>query len=80
MPLTPEQARALLDMVAVTRENELPCDTCLADIAVFIDVQLTGKPLDAALQAVQDHLDMCRACTEEYQLLRQALASLDEEP
>lgn len=80
MPLTPEQARALIDMVAVTRDSELPCDACLADIAVFVDVQLTGKPLDAALRAVQEHLDMCRSCTEEYQLLRQALEALDREP
>ena len=77
MTLTPAQAKALLEMVAATRDQELPCDACLADIAAFVDQQLTGKPLEAALQAVQEHLDRCGSCTEEYQLLRQALDALD---
>jgi hypothetical protein len=77
MPLTSAQAKALLEMVARTRDQELPCDACLADIATFVDQQLAGKPLDDALHAVQEHLGMCGSCTEEYQLLRQALEALD---
>lgn len=77
MALTPAQAKALLEMVARTRDQELPCDACLTDIAAFVDQQLTGKPLDEALQAVQEHLGRCGSCTEEYQLLRRALEALD---
>ena len=78
MALSPEQAKALIEMVTVTRDQELTCDECLAEIAAFVEVQLSGTPLSDALQAVQDHLDMCHDCTDEYHVLRQALEALDE--
>jgi len=31
------------------------------------------------LQAVQEHLERCHDCTDEYHVLRQALAALAEE-
>ena len=79
MALRPEQAKALIEMVMGTRDQEMTCDECGADIAEFVEVQLTGKPLSAALQAVQDHLERCHDCTDEYHVLRQALAALAEE-
>ncbi len=80
MALSPEQAKALIEMVPGTRDEEMTCDECLADIAEFVEVQLTGTPLSDALQAVQDHLDRCHDCTDEYHVLRQALEALDETP
>jgi predicted anti-sigma-YlaC factor YlaD len=79
MALRPEQAKALIEMVMGTRDQEMTCDECVADIAEFVEVQLTGKPLSEALQAVQEHLDRCRDCTDEYHVLRQALEALAEE-
>jgi predicted anti-sigma-YlaC factor YlaD len=79
MALRPEQAKALIEMVMGTRDREMTCDECVADIAEFVEVQLTGKPLSVALQAVQEHLDGCHDCTDEYHVLRQALAALAEE-
>lgn len=80
MALSPEQAKALIEMVMVTRDQEMTCDACLADIAEFVEVQLTGTPLSDALQAVQDHLDGCHDCTDKYHVLRLALGALDEVP
>ena len=79
MALRPEQAKALIEMVMGTRDREMSCDECVADIAEFVEVQLAGKPLSAALQAVQEHLERCRDCADEYHVLRQALADLAEE-
>ena len=78
MALRPEQAKALIAKVMGTRDQEMTCDECVADIAEFVEMQLTGKPLGDALQAVQDHLDRCRDCADEYHVLRQALAALAE--
>jgi hypothetical protein len=75
----PVQAEALIEMVMGTRDQEMTCDECVADIAEFVEVQLTGKPLSEALQAVQDHLDRCHDCADEYHVLRQALTALAEE-
>ena len=80
MALSPEQAKALIEMVTGTRDEEMTCDECLAEIAEFVEVQLIGTPLSDALQAVQDHLDRCHDCTDEYHVLRQALEALDETP
>jgi rRNA maturation endonuclease Nob1 len=79
MTLRPEQAKTLIEMVLDTREQEMTCDACLADVAEFVEVQLTGKPLNEALQVVQDHLNRCHDCAEEYHVLRQALEALAEE-
>jgi len=51
----------------------------VADLAEFVEVQLTGKPLGDALQAVHEHLERCHDCTDEYHVLRQALAALTED-
>lgn len=80
MALSAEQAKALIEMVAATRDQEMTCDGCLAELAEFVEVQLTGMPLRDALQAVQEHLDRCHNCADEYHVLRQALAALDEAP
>jgi hypothetical protein len=79
MTLRPEQAKALIEMVMDTRDQEMTCDACLADVTEFVEVQLTGKPLNEALRVVQDHLDRCHDCAEEYHVLRQALEALVEE-
>ena len=79
MALRPQQAEALLEMVLGTRDQEMTCDECLAEIAEFVEVQLTRAPLSDALQAVQAHLERCHDCTDEYQVLRQALEALAEE-
>jgi hypothetical protein len=79
MALRPEQAKALLEMVLGTRDQEMTCDACVADLAEFVEVQLTGRPLSDALQAVHAHLERCHDCADEYQVLRQALEALAEE-
>jgi hypothetical protein len=79
MALRPEQAKALLEMVLGTRNQEMTCDECMAEIAEFVEVQLTGAPLSDALQAVHAHLERCHDCTDEYHVLRQALEALAEE-
>ena len=78
MALIAEQAKALVDWVKVTRENEMSCDECLAQIAEFVDTELVGKTLDQALQAVSQHLAECPVCREEYAALKQAIETLTE--
>ena len=79
MALRPEQAKALIEMVLGTRDQEMTCDECVTDFAAFVEVRLTGKPLSDALQAVHEHLERCHDCSDEYDVLRQALEALAEE-
>ena len=79
MALRPEQVKALIAKVMDTRDQEMTCDECMADLAAFVEVQLTGKSLSAALQAVHEHLERCHDCVDEYHVLWQALAALAED-
>ena len=79
MARRPAQAKTLIEMVMGTRDQEMTCDACVADIAEFVEVQLAGKPLSDALEAVHAHLERCHDCADEYQVLRQALEALAEE-
>ena len=79
MALRPEQAKALIAKMMDTRDQEMTCDECMAEIAEFVEVQLTGKPLSDAIQAVHEHLERCHDCSDEYDVLRQALEALAEE-
>jgi hypothetical protein len=76
MPLTPLQAKGLVDWVKGTREQEISCDECLAQVAEFVDIELAGKTLDQALQVVSEHLADCPVCREEYVALKQAIETL----
>jgi hypothetical protein len=79
MALRPEQAQILIAKVLNTRDQERTCDECVVDLAAFVEVQLAGKPLSDALQAVHEHLERCHDCADEYHVLLQALAALAEE-
>ncbi len=77
MALSPEQAKAVVGMVAATRDKEIDCDECLLDMAEFAQTQLTGKRIPDALQAVREHLDFCPECREEYEVLLMAVQALN---
>ena len=79
MALRPDQVQALIAKVMDTRDQEMTCDECMADLAAFVEAQVTGKSLSAAWQAVHEHLERCHACADEYHVLRQALAALAED-
>ena len=76
MKLTPEQIRGLVQLIGITRDEELSCNECLDRIAEFAECQLTGQPIPAALATVEHHLNLCAECREEYEALRQALSGL----
>ena len=78
MKLDKEQLNKLVRLVAQTREDEIDCGQCLDLLAEFAERELSGKPLDAGLKAVEHHLSVCNECCEEYEVLKAALKTLDE--
>lgn len=79
MALTHEQIDKLLGLIGSTQEDDLDCDGCLDHIAEFADVQLANRSLPDALQAVQQHLESCACCADEYQALLDGLHGLEQE-
>ena len=78
MNLSDDQIRALLQAVGRTRDQELNCDECLAEVGGFAELTLKGRPVEDAYDLVQQHLQICDECREEFALLLKALEGLVE--
>jgi hypothetical protein len=71
--LNPEDLGKLARALDMTREEELACDECFEELDRFVEMELAGLDAAAAMPLVQDHLDKCGDCREEYQALLNAL-------
>ncbi len=72
-PLQRDQLASMVQMIATTRPDELSCDECFEQLDRFVELHLTGKSAAEAMPLVQDHLDRCGDCREEFELLLAAL-------
>lgn len=63
----------MVQMIAATRPDELSCDECFEQLDRFAELHLAGKSAAEAMPLVQDHLDRCGDCREEFELLLTAL-------
>ncbi len=77
MPLSKIEIESLLRLIALTKDNEVNCDQCLALVSEFAEHELAGKSIHDGLKAVQQHLSVCAECREEYELLRATLGKMD---
>ena len=78
MKLSTNEIQMLLKAVKSTRETELTCGHCHDELDQFIEMELSGKEASEAMPLVQDHLDRCPPCKEEYEALLEALKALTE--
>ncbi|MBI1742953.1 hypothetical protein HYR54_07780 [Candidatus Acetothermia bacterium] len=73
MALTRDALRKILDAAFATKTNYIGCDECLAQLDQYVEQVLVGKEIPEALQLVQEHLEDCPECEEEYLALLTAL-------
>lgn len=76
MRLTRELLKKMVASIAMTKEHELTCDECFEEIDKFAELKLAGKNPAEALPLVQDHLDRCKSCNEEFEALLDAIQSI----
>ena len=67
----------ILGAIFSSREEEIDCDTCLAELDAFTEHTLMGKEPTEAGALVRDHLSRCGECREEYELLLAALQNIE---
>ena len=72
-PLQPDQLTGMVQLIAATRPDEMSCDECFEQLDRFAELHLAGKSAAEAMPLVQDHLDRCGNCREEFELLLAAL-------
>lgn len=71
--LRPEELVAMVRMLSTTHPDEIGCDECFGQLDRFAEMKLTGMGAAEAMPLVQDHLDRCNDCREEFEMLLQAL-------
>lgn len=76
MKLSSEDIKNMMRAVKMTRDHELTCGHCYDEIDQFIELELSDKNAAEVMPLVQEHLDRCGACREEYQALLDALKAI----
>ena len=62
-------AQKMLSMLQKTQEEELTCDDIFALLDQFAEMAARSENVARLMPMVQQHLDMCPDCLEEYQAL-----------
>jgi len=65
----------MVRMIVTTRPDEIGCDECFEQLDRFVEMKLAGQEMPEAMRLVQDHLDRCTDCQEEYEALLAAMRS-----
>ncbi|TKJ29967.1 MAG: hypothetical protein CEE40_06680 [Chloroflexi bacterium B3_Chlor] len=76
MELDLDTLKRMVRNIASTRPDEIGCDECFEQLDRFVELELTGKNAAEALPLVQDHLDRCSDCREEFEALLAALRAI----
>ena len=61
-----------------TQDIEISCTECFDLVSRFVEVEISDRDVVIELPQVKQHLDQCRVCREEYEILRE-LRYLDED-
>lgn len=76
MNLEPAALKQMVRVVLSTRPDEIGCEECFDELDRFVEMTLAGKDAAEAMPLVQDHLERCRDCREEFEALLKVLRDL----
>jgi hypothetical protein len=69
--------RALIREILEAREVEIGCDECFEQLDRFVEMRLSGMDTAQAMPLVQEHLQICGECRQEFEALLVALRASD---
>ncbi len=75
-PLDLDALREMVYSIVSTRPDEIGCDECFEQLDRFLELTLAGKNAAEAMPLVQDHLERCDDCREEFEALLTALRAM----
>ena len=76
MRLEPATLKKMVRSALTARPDEIGCEDCFEQLDRFVEMTLAGKNAAEATPLVQDHLDRCSDCREEFEALLAALRAL----
>ena len=65
-----ERFDAWLRNIYETQDVEISCTECFDLVSRFVELETSGQDAVVELPQVKQHLDQCRACRDEYEILR----------
>jgi hypothetical protein len=74
--LDPQWIKRMVRGIVTAHPDELGCDECFEELDQFVEMELAGQDAAGALPLVQDHLERCLYCREEFEALLSALQAL----
>lgn len=74
MPISSLQIDTLLTLVATTSDDVLDCDGCFDHVSQFVETKLANRTLSESMQLVQQHLENCPCCQDEFEALLTAMS------
>ena len=77
MTLDLDTLKQMVRGIITTRPDEIGCDECFEQLDRFVEMTLAGKNAAEAMPLVQDHLERCDDCREEFEALMVALRALE---
>jgi len=77
MTLDLDTLKQMVREIGTTRLDEIGCDECFEQLDRFVEMTLAGKNAAEAMPLVQDHLERCDDCREEFEALMVALRALE---
>jgi hypothetical protein len=63
------QLLAIVEAIFAVHVDEIDCDDCDAEMPHLVELIDAGEDPTLLLPAVQDHLDKCKDCREEFEAL-----------
>jgi hypothetical protein len=54
---------------------EVTCEECFDNLDVYVEYELAGEDAEERVPGMRAHLEGCPACAEEYDSLRELIAS-----
>lgn len=70
--------KALVREIAEAREVEIGCDECFERLDRFVEMRLSGLNAADVMPLVQEHLEICGECREEFEALLTALQATED--
>jgi predicted component of type VI protein secretion system len=65
-----EMMQKMMAMLSNTQDVELTCDDVFAVLDQFAELAAQGENVAQLMPLIQQHLDMCEDCREEYKVLK----------
>lgn len=72
------KTKRMVRNILTARPDEIGCSECLKRMDRFVEMELEGRDAAKAMPLVEDHLNRCGDCREEFEALLDALRHLQQ--